>query len=99
IFLKRKRHHGIDAEILEILDPVDNIENLADAVRPDVSAKVVLRIEDADVKLIDDEIAEGGRTKVGIVPRIVRWVAYDTVAVRIAVELELARIGVALESF
>ena len=37
ILLKRKRHDGIDAEIRPILDPIDNIEDLADAVPSDVA--------------------------------------------------------------
>jgi len=59
VLLKRQRHHGIHAEIREIFDPVHHIQDLADAVWPDVPARGVLRIEYADVKLIDDQITEG----------------------------------------
>src|SRR4051794_19412134 len=99
MFLEGKRHHGVDAEIRPIFDPINNIENFADAMPPDVSAQVIFGVEDADVKLIDHEVIESGRTKARIVPRIIRGIAYDAVAVWIAVELKLARIRVALKAF
>src|SRR4051812_40356942 len=99
MFLERKRHHGVDAEIRPIFDPINNIEDLADPMPPDVSAKIIFGVEDADVKLIDDEVVESGRTKARIVPGIVGGIAYDAIAVWIAVELQLARIWVTLEAF
>src|SRR3954466_5093898 len=99
MFLEGKRHHGVDAEIRPIFDPVETIEDLADAMRADVSAQIIFGVEDADVKLIDDEVIESGRTKASIVPGVVRGLAYDAIAIWIAVELKLARIGVALEAF
>src|SRR3954452_4778889 len=98
MFLEGKRHHGVDAEIRPIFDPVETIEDLADAMRADVSAQVIFGVEDADVELIDDEVVESGGTKARIVPRIVGGIAYNAIAVWIAVELQFARIRVALEA-
>src|SRR4051794_41173489 len=68
-------------------------------MRADVSAQVIFGVEDADVKLIDDEVIESGRTKARIMPGIVGGIAYNAIAVWIAVELKLARVWVALEAF
>ena len=68
IFLKRQRHDGVHAEVREIFDAIHHIQDLADAMRPDVLARGILRIEHADVKLIDDQIAESRRTEPCVVP-------------------------------
>ena len=67
-------------------------------MRPDVLAGGVLRVKHADVKLVDDQVAESRRAEARVVPGIIAGIAHDAVAVRIPVELELARIGIALEA-
>ena len=99
IFLERQRHHGVHAKIREIFDPLHYIQNLADAMWPDVLAGGILRIEHADVKLVNDEVAEGRRTESRIVPGIIVRIAHDAVAVGISIEFQFARIRIAFEAF
>src|SRR4051794_23937404 len=51
------------------------------------------------MELVHDEVIESGRTEASVVPRIVRRGAYYAIAIWIPVELELARVWVALEAF
>ena len=98
IFLKRQRHDGIHAKVREIFDALHHIQDLADPMRADVFAGRILRVERSDVKLIDDQVVESRRTEVCVMPLVARRIAHDAVAVRIPVELELARIRIALEA-
>src|SRR5205814_4051982 len=95
-----QRHHRIHSKILEVLDAIDHVQNLADSMWTDVMTLVVPRVEHADVKLIDDQIVERRRTKSLIAPDICARIAHDAVAriPWVAAHLELARIGIALES-
>src|SRR4051812_18458231 len=99
MFLKWQRHHSVDAEVGEIFDPTYDIEDLADAMRPNVFACLILRVEHADMKLIDNEVIERGRPEFSVMPRIVGRIAHNAIAIRIAVKFQLARIRVALEPF
>src|SRR5262249_26212912 len=64
-------------------------------------AGIVLRVEDADVKLVDDQTVERRRAKSSVVPDVVARIADDAVAriPGIAAHLELARVRIALEPF
>src|SRR5204862_4044513 len=50
------------------------------------ASRGVLRIEHADMKLIDDQVAEIRWTEPRIVPKIIARIAHDAVTVRIFVE-------------
>ena len=101
VLLKRQRHHRVYSKVLEVLDAVDHIQNLADSMWTDVVALVVAGIEHADVKLVDDQIVERRWTKSLITPDIRTRIAHDAVAriPRVAAHLELTRVGIAFEAF
>src|SRR2546423_6752533 len=99
MFLKWQRHHSIHAKVREIFDPIYDIENLADSMRPNVFIFIILRVEYSNVKLVDNEVVERRRPKFSVMPRIIGRIADNTVAIRIAVKFQLARIRVALEPF
>jgi hypothetical protein len=89
---------GVDAEVAQVRDLVQRVEELRHAAVPAVLAGRVAREEAPDVQLVDDEVGPRGRLEVLVVPRVGVWVAHDGVDVRKAVQLELARPRVALWS-
>ena len=93
-----QRLEGVDAEVGEVLDPVERVQELRHAPGPAVAAGVVAREEPADVELVDDEVVERRRPEACVVPRVRARVAHDAVAVGVVVQLELARPRVALQS-
>jgi hypothetical protein len=67
-------------------------------MRPDIPASGVLRIEHADMELVDDQIIECWRSEPRIVPGIIGRVTHNAVAVGVPVKFQFARIRITLEA-
>lgn len=94
-FLDGKKLNGVDAEVAQIFDPIEDIQKAAN-VLPLIVSRGIHAKESTDVELIEDVVVEGGRAKSLIVPRECEGRADQTVAVGIGrVGAELAGAGVA----
>ena len=65
-----QRLHRPDAEVGEVFDPVEDVEQLRDPVRTAVVSLTVDRREDTDVELIDRQVGKIRRPESGVVPRV-----------------------------
>jgi hypothetical protein len=57
----RKQLDRVDAQVREVLHPLEGIEERGDPIGPDVLPGIVARREHADVELVDHEVVERGR--------------------------------------
>jgi len=95
---EREGLYGGHAQVCEVFDPVEHVEELRDPVRPEVCPGPVARVEHPEMELVDHELARRGRPELGVVPGVQLAVAYEAVAVGVSVQLELARPRVPLEA-
>ena len=99
ILLKRQRHDGVHTEVSEVLDPIHDIQEFTDPMRPNVLALIILGVKHTKVKLINDQITECRRTESFVVPGKRIRIADNTVALRIAIHLQFTCIRISLETF
>ena len=93
----RERLERVDAEVGEVLDPPEHVQELRDPILPPVMPLLGTGVEAADVQLIDDEIGDRRRLEVVVVPWVGVAGAHDPVGIRVVVQLELTSPRVALK--
>ena len=97
ILLDRQQHHRVDAQVAQVLDAIERVEE-AGHLGAAVLAAGVDAIEGPHVQLIDDEIAEIGRTESAVVPRVAPRIAHQAQAGgKPGIHGQLAGAGITLE--
>src|SRR5205807_2279444 len=95
----RQRLERVDAEVKEVLELEEDVQERAAPRSPSIRAAGIGSVVRADVELVDDEVAKVGKPKALIMPGVGARIADDAVAIGPGgIKSHFAGVRIALEA-